>query len=93
MGTSNCQRGPPTEGKLEEVAATVAVAAGHYTARRTGRTQSLSLTSSRLPSASINDSGLFGAALTHLATPQTQTMFPVKVKVEKSGEDPEVRGL
>ncbi|XP_030894424.1 protein lin-37 homolog isoform X4 [Leptonychotes weddellii] len=49
----------------------------------------LTLTSSRLPSALICDPGLFWAPLTQLATPQTQTMFPVKVKVEKSGEDPE----
>ncbi|XP_006742903.2 protein lin-37 homolog isoform X2 [Leptonychotes weddellii] len=44
----------------------------------------LTLTSSRLPSALICDPGLFWAPLTQLATPQTQTMFPVKVKVEKS---------
>lgn len=53
----------------------------------------LILTSSRLPSALICDPGLFWAPLTQLATPQTQTMFPVKVKVEKSGEDPEVGGF
>ncbi|XP_034494306.1 protein lin-37 homolog isoform X2 [Ailuropoda melanoleuca] len=44
----------------------------------------LILTSSRLPSALICDPGLFWAPPTQLATPQTQTMFPVKVKVEKS---------
>ncbi|XP_054367344.1 protein lin-37 homolog isoform X2 [Mirounga angustirostris] len=44
----------------------------------------LTLTSSRLPSALICDTGLFWALLTQLATSQTQTMFPVKVKVEKS---------
>ncbi|XP_025710317.1 protein lin-37 homolog isoform X1 [Callorhinus ursinus] len=84
MEIRNCQRGPPTEGKLVEVAAAVAVAAGHFLSAEDWAHTKLTLTSSRLPSALICDPGLFWAPLTQLATLQTQTMFPVKVKVEKS---------
>lgn len=93
MGTSNCERSPPTKRKLEKVAAVSAVAAGHSSERRIGNTRSLPLTSPRLPPALTCDPRPFGAPLTQLARAQTQSMFPVKVKVEKSGEDPEVGGL
>lgn len=53
----------------------------------------LILTFSSLPSALVCDPGLLWAPVTQLATPQTQTMFPVKVKVEKSGENREVGGF
>uniref|UniRef100_A0A8C0E6I4 Lin-37 DREAM MuvB core complex component n=1 Tax=Balaenoptera musculus TaxID=9771 RepID=A0A8C0E6I4_BALMU len=84
METRDCRRGPPTEGQLEEVAASAAVAAGHCSGRRTAHTRSLPLTSPRLPPALTCDPRLFWASLTQLARPQTPTMFPVKVKVEKS---------
>ena len=52
--------------------------------------EALPLTSPRLPPALTCDFRLFWAPLAQLARSQTPTMFPVKVKVEKSGEDPEV---
>lgn len=59
-GNKQLPKGPAHRRETEEVAAVVAVAAGHCSARGTGRTQSLSLTSPRQSSASIYDPGLFG---------------------------------
>lgn len=53
---------------------------------------SFPVTSLRLPPPLTGDSRLLRTSLTLPARPPAQTMFPVKVKVEKSGEDPEVGG-
>ncbi|XP_002829127.2 protein lin-37 homolog [Pongo abelii] len=61
-----------------------AVQAGHNQRRRTRGPRSSSLNCPRPPPALICDPRPFGAPLTQLARSRTQTMFPVKVKVEKS---------
>lgn len=92
-GKKRLSKGPAHRRGRREAAAAAAVAAGHCPSRRAIRTPSLPLTSPRSPPALICDTRLFWVFVTQLAKPRTRTMFPVKVKVEKSGENPEIGGL
>lgn len=61
-----------------------AVAVGHGSGRAHGRPGSLLFAPPRRLQLRLDAVGSFELSLTHLARSRTQTMFPVKVKVEKS---------